>query len=104
MKGIRAGVRMPLELPAELRWKNERGVTRRVRGKTGSISGNGLLVTVPVRPPRKTPIFFTITLPQEVTKVPLDLECRGRVVRLYQHGQSSAVGAIIDDYKLRTAH
>lgn len=101
MKGIRTGYRVPLELPVEVRWKERRGTTRQVQGKTGSISGNGLLVTVPVLPPRETPILFTIALPREVTKVPLELECRGRVVRWFRQGETSAVGAVIDDYRFR---
>ncbi len=104
MTGIRAGVRIPIELPVQVRWKSARGAHRQVRGKTGPISGNGLFMTVPIRPPRRTPITFTIPLPAEITKIPLELYCQGRVVRWSQLGEGSGVAAIIDDYKLRPAH
>jgi hypothetical protein len=101
MDGIRTGVRIPLELPVHLRWKSAGGY-RQVQGKTGCISGNGLFFTVSRRrPPRRTPITFTIALPIEVTKVPLELHCQGRVVNYSQRGEGLGVGAVIDDYKFR---
>ncbi len=104
MSGIRASVRIPLELPVQVRWKSARGAYRQVRGKTGPMSGNGLFMIVPVRPPRRTPITFTIPLPAEITKVPLELYCQGRVVRRSQPGERSGVAAVIDDYRLRRVH
>ncbi len=101
--GIRSGTRIPLELPVNLRWKSSRGY-RQVQGWTGSISGNGLFVRVPLRPPRATPITFTIALPIEVTKVPLELHCQGRVVHYSELGEVLGVGAVIDDYKFRRVH
>jgi PilZ domain-containing protein len=101
--GIRSGVRIPLELPVHIRWKSAGGY-RQVQGKTGCISGNGLFVRVPLRPPRSTPITFTITLPIEITKVPLELHCQGRVVHYSQRGEGLGVGAVIDEYKFRRVH
>jgi hypothetical protein len=40
-------------------------------------------------------------LPREVTQVPLELLCQGRVVRWNQHGQVQGLGAVIDEYELR---
>ena len=101
--GIRSGVRIPLELPVHLRWKAAGGY-RQMQGKTGTISGNGLFVTVPLSPPRETPISFVIALPIEVTKVPLELHCQGRVVNCSQLGEGLGVGVVIDDYKFRRVH
>ncbi len=101
--GIRSGVRIPLELPVHIRWKSSGGY-RQVEGKTGCISGNGLFFTVPQRPPSRTPVTFTIALPLEVTKVPMELHCQGRVVHCSERGEGLGVGAIIDDYKFRRAH
>ncbi len=75
-----------------------------MQGKTGCISGNGVFVTVPLRPPRETPVTFTISLPIEITKVPLELHCQGRVVNYSQLGEGLGVGVTIDDYKFRRAH
>ncbi len=86
-----------------LRWKSPAGVYRQVEGKTATISGNGLYVSVPTRPPQKTSITFKIALPVEVTRVPLELQCEGRVVRWFQSGKGSGIGAVIDDYKLQRA-
>ncbi len=103
-KEMRASVRLPLELPVELRWKSRKGSLRTTKGITGSISGNGLFVTVPRRPPRERPITFTIALPEEVTKVRLQLLCQGRVTRSIELDRGAGVGAIIDDYRLKRVH
>ena len=102
MRSLRSGVRIPLELPVNIRWKSSKGSYRKAQGKTGTISGNGLFITIPVRLPRQTSMTLTITLPPEVTKVPIELRCQGRVVRWIPAGGASGFGAIIDDYKLRT--
>src|SRR5260370_38922307 len=101
--GIRSGSRIPVELPVNVRWRSSKGY-RRVQGKTGSISGNGLYITLPLRPPPATPITFTIALPIEVTKVPLELQCQGRVVHYSDLGKVLGIGATIDDYKFRRVH
>jgi hypothetical protein len=60
-----------------------------------------MFVALPVRLRDRTPITITITLPVEVTKVPLQLCCRGRVVS--QPPGYAGIGAIIDDYQFRLA-
>jgi hypothetical protein len=97
----RAGFRIPVELPAKVRWKSGAGTRRQVEGKTGNISGNGLFLTVPVRPRRKTPVTVTVFLPAEITQTHLELLCQGRVVRWSQPGEVPGVGATIEDYELR---
>ncbi len=101
MKYLRAGVRIPVELPVEIRWKSRAGRPRQVQGKTACISANGMFVALPVRLRHQTSITITINLPVEVTKVPLQLCCQGRVVS--QPPGYAGIGAIIDDYHFRVA-
>ncbi len=103
MKEIRAGIRIPVELPVHLRWKGPKGKYRETQGITGNISGNGLYVKATVRLRCSTPVTFTVELPAEVTKLPLELLCLGRVVRRNRPGELPGVGAVIDDYEFRPA-
>jgi len=95
----RAGVRIPVELPVEIRWKSRVGRQQQVKGTTASISGNGMVMSVPRRLRNQTPITIRVMLPSEFTKVPLELVCRGRVVA--KPAGFGGFGAIIDDYQLR---
>ena len=95
--------RIPVELPVSLRWRTPRGAERQIRGKTENVSGTGLFVVAPVRLRRETPISFTVILPLEVTRVPIELACQGRVVRSSRVGGRVGFGVIIDDYELRPA-
>ncbi len=99
----RAGLRIPIELPVEIQWKSRTGAYRQALGKTGNISGSGLFIEVPVRPRRDTPVKIRVILPLEVTQVPLELLCQGRVVRWNQRGKIQGLGAVIDEYELRPA-
>jgi len=101
MRQHRASLRMPLELPVEVRWKSRTGSNRQASGKTGNMSGNGLFIEIPVRPQRDTPVIIRVQLPREVTGVPLEIVCQGRVVRWNRRGQSQGLGAVIDEYELR---
>ena len=99
----RAYRRIPVELPVSLRWRTPGGTERQIRGKTDNVSGAGLFVITTVRLRRETPISFTVILPQEVTRIPIELACQGRVVRSSRAGERVGFGAIIDDYELRPA-
>jgi len=99
----RSGIRIPVELPAEVHWKSRRGHTRCVEGKTGNISGNGLFVNIPVRPPCKTSVTMRVFLPATMTSVPIELLCNGRVIRWNCPGEARGMGATIDEYELRPA-
>ena len=99
----RAYRRIPVELPVSLRWRTPTGAKRQIRGKTENVSRMGLFVVAPIRLRRETPISFTVILPQEVTRVPIELACQGRVVRSSRAGELPGFGAIIDDYELRPA-
>lgn len=103
MRQPRTGLRIPVELTIDLRWKSRAGNYHQVRGKTGNVSGNGLFVAVPVRPRRATPITITVVLPKEVTRAPVELYCQGRVVRWSGTRELPGIGAVIDEYELRPA-
>ena len=97
---IRGSLRVPLELPVQIRWKGVGGRTHLVEGKTSNISGNGLFMAIPSRLRPGARIAFTIMLPAEIAKIPIKLICRGRVVRQHKSNNLKGVAAIIDDYRL----
>jgi PilZ domain len=99
-KGIRVGIRIPVELPVQIRWKTQAGVEQSAQGKTENMSGNGLFIMAPVHLRRDTRIQFTVLLPAEITKVPVELQCVGRVIRQRRAGASGGLGVVIDDYHL----
>jgi PilZ domain len=98
-KGIRGGTRIPVELPVQIRWKSPEGIERFAKGKTGSMSGNGLFIAAPLRLRHDMPITFTVTLPADVTNIPVQLRCVGRVVRQHRTGTPAGLGVVIDDYR-----
>ena len=99
-KGIRAGTRIPVELPVQIRWKTQAGNEKVALGKTENMSGNGLFILAPVRLRHDTPIQFTVALPPEVTNRPMQLHCEGRVVRRHKGNAAAGLGVVIDDYLL----
>lgn len=104
MNFLRVGARIPVELPVEIVWKTRTGRPQHAQGKTATMSGNGLYMEVPVRLRPATPISITVTLPVEITRIPLQLFCGGRVVRQSKPSTIAGIGAIIDDYRIRPAH
>ena len=97
----RQGKRYPLSLPVQVRWKARGKRVGRAKGKTGDISSSGLLVVIPKPLPLGTTINVTIKLPVELTKVPVQLSCLGRVVRKTRVGKGQGISAIIEDFQLR---
>jgi hypothetical protein len=97
----RQGKRYPLRLPAQVRWKAGGKSAGRAQGKTADISSSGLLVVIPKPLPLGTTINVTIHLPVELTKVPVELSCVGRVVRKRRMGKGQGISAIIEDFQLR---
>jgi hypothetical protein len=97
----RQGKRYPLTLPARVRWKARGRSVGRAQGKIGDISSSGLLVVIPKPLPLGTTINVTINLPMELTKVPVELSCLGRVVRKSRMGKGQGISAIIEDFQLR---
>ncbi len=102
INGIRAGIRIPVQLPVLVQWKTPAGARREARGKTGNISANGLFIMAPVRLRHDTPITFMVELPTGITKTPIQLHGQGRVVRQPLGRVSPGIGAIIDRYELRS--
>ena len=101
MNQPRTGQRFPLKLPVEIQWKSPSGGLRKATGKIRDISSNGIFIEIPIRVPRATSISIKAVLPREVTRVPLELLCKGRVVRWNRHGQVQGVGATINEYEFR---
>lgn len=99
MNYLRAGVRIPVQFPVEVRWKNRAGRAYQAQGKTACISVNGMFMLLPVRLRPETPVSISVSLPVEFTRIPLQLLCEGRVVG--QPAGVTGVGAIIDDYQVR---
>jgi hypothetical protein len=56
---------------------------------------------MPTPLPLGTTINVTINLPIELTRVPVELSCLGRVVRKSRMGKNQGIGAIIEDFQLR---
>jgi len=104
MNFLRSGARIPVELPVEITWKTRTGRPQRAQGKTATMSGNGLYMAIPIRLRALTPISIVVTLPVEMTRTPLQLQCEGRVVRQEKSNAFPGIGAIIDDYRFRPAH
>jgi hypothetical protein len=72
-----------------------------MQGEIITMSGNGVFMRLPVQ---LRPNTRTVSLPTEITRIPLKLFCQARVVgqkevRTYPFG----IGAIIDDYQIRPA-
>ena len=104
MNCLRLGIRFPVELPVTVRWKSRPGRVRQIHGKITTMSGNGVFMRLPSQLRPNTKIVLTVSLPAEVTKVPLRLRCQARVVsqkeaETYPFG----IGAVIDDYQIRSA-
>jgi hypothetical protein len=97
----RQNKRYPLSLPAEVRWKARNKKSSRVQGQIGDISSNGLMVMIPKAMPLGTMINVTINLPVELTKVPVELYCLGRVVRKNRLETGQGISAVIEDFQLK---
>ncbi len=102
---LRLGIRFPVEFPVTVQWKTRPGKVRRIQGKITTMSGNGVFMRLPSQLRPNTRIVLTVSLPAEVTKVPLKLRCQARVVSQMEAAESSpfGIGAVIDDYQIRTA-
>lgn len=99
-KGIRAGTRIPLELPVQIRWKSQAGSEQIAKGITANISGNGLYFFASVCLQHDTPVNIRVTFPVEITHVPIELVCEGRVICQRRTDLSAGIVVIIDDYSL----
>jgi len=92
------GVRIPLAVPATLRWRTRSGKGQKAVASTVNISGNGILLRMARRLGNQTTIDCEIPLPG---RFPVLLVCRVRIVRRTEPGEAPGVAAVIDDYTLR---
>ena len=104
MNCLRLGIRFPVEFPVKVQWRSGSGKVRQIQGKITTMSGNGVFMRLPSELRPNTKIILTVSLPTEITKIPLKLRCQARVVsqkgeRTYPFG----IGAVIDDYHFRAA-
>ena len=97
----RAHKRIAAKFEVSVLWTTRSGKQRQIKAETEDVSGTGMFMKVPVRLRPETPITFKITLPTELTRVPVELVCQGRVVRASRAGEPPSFGAIIDDYEIR---
>ena len=93
-----------MEFPVKVQWKTRPGKVRQIQGKITTMSGNGVFMRLPSQLRPNTRIILTVSLPTEITKVPLKLRCQARVV---SHREAETypfgIGAVIDDYQIRAA-
>jgi len=73
-----------------------------MEGEIVTMSGNGVFMRLPSQLRPNTRITLRVSLPTEITRIPLQLLCQARVVgqmgaKTYPFG----IGAIIDDYQIR---
>ncbi len=104
MNCLRLGIRFPVEFPVTVQWKTRPGKVRRIRGKITTMSGNGVFMRLPSQLRPNTRVVLTVRLPAEITKVPLKIRCQARVVSQREAAESYpfGIGAVIDDYQIRT--
>ena len=104
MNCLRLGIRFPVELPVKVQWKTRPGKVRQIQGKITTMSGNGVFMRLPSQLRPNTRLILTVTLPTEITKVPLRLRCQARVVNQKEaETYPFGIGAVIDDYQIRPA-
>lgn len=104
MNCLRLGIRFPVDFPVKVQWKTGLGKLRQMQGKITSMSGNGVFIQLPSQLRPNTRIVLTVSLPKEITKVPLKLRCQARVVHhTGTKTHPSGIGAVIDDYEFRAA-
>ena len=103
MNCLRLGIRFPVEFPVKVQWKSRPGKVHQIQGKITTMSGNGVFMRLPSQLRPNTRIVLTVTLPTEITKVPLKLRCQARVVSQREaESYPFGIGAVIDDYQIKT--
>jgi hypothetical protein len=75
-----------------------------MQGEIITMSGNGVFMRLPSELRPNTRISLTVSLPTEITRIPLKLFCQARVVGQGKGGTHPlGIGAVIDDYQIRPA-
>ncbi|HET9407274.1 MAG TPA: PilZ domain-containing protein [Candidatus Sulfotelmatobacter sp.] len=97
---LQSAPRFPLHLTAELKAQNGA-----YTAETQNISANGVLFAMDNDVPVGSPVDFTLLLPGEVVGCanPVQIDCRGRVVRSFEDRGRRGVGVVIDEYSFERA-
>ena len=92
---MQSAPRFPLQLPVSLKAQGSD-----YAAETQNISANGVLFAMDNDVPVGSPVDFTILLPGDVMGAARDvqIDCRGRVVRSFEHLGRRGVGVVIDEY------
>lgn len=97
---MQSAPRFPLQLPVSV--KAQGGD---YAAETQNISANGVLFAMDNDVPVGSPVDFTLLLPGEVVGCanPVQIDCRGRVVRSFEDRGRRGVGVVIDEYSFERA-
>ena len=97
---MQSAPRFPLHLPVEL--QSQSGACA---AETQNISANGVLFAMDRDVPVGSIVDFTILLPGDVvgSSTPVQIDCRGRVVRSFEDRGRRGVGVVIDEYRFERA-
>ena len=92
---MQSAPRFPLQLPVSV--KAQGGA---YAAETQNISANGVLFAMDNDVPVGSAVDFTILLPGDVmgSLKNVQIDCRGRVVRSFEHRGRRGVGVVIDEY------
>ncbi len=104
MSEARTGKRFPLELPIKIKGDEDAGSRK---GITSNVSAAGVYIKANGEFHIGSRVQFEITLPADVigTKEDVEIQCRGRIVRLEKEGGSkgkasgNGMACVIDHYK-----
>lgn len=97
---LQSAPRFPLHLTASVKSDG-----RAYSAETENISANGVLFAMDKDVPVGSLVDFTILLPADVvgSRRPVQIDCRGRVVRSFDDRGRRGVGVVIDEYHFERA-
>lgn len=97
---LQSAPRFPLHLAASVKTQGTAYLA-----ETENISANGVLFAMDNDVPVGSMVDFTIMLPAEVmgTRRNMQIDCRGRVVRIFEDRGRRGVGVVIDEYHFERA-
>ena len=97
---MQSAPRFPLHLPVAVKAQSQA-----YEAETQNISANGVLFAMDNDVPVGSLVDFTILLPGDVvgSSTPVQIDCRGRVVRSFEDRGRRGVGVVIDEYRFERA-
>lgn len=97
---LQSAPRFPLHLAASIKTQGTAYLA-----ETENISSNGVLFAMDKDVPVGSMVDFTIMLPADVVglRQPVQIDCRGRVVRSFEDRGRRGVGVVIDEYHFERA-